>query len=158
MHFQIIPDRVLTDICIRQFSDRILMHFWLIFVTDSFLTYFWQIYVCFLQLLGRTLMTSTKISECFSYRAWKRNIRCSGHGLWGASQPTEQPDAIACRDYCASKGAEYFSYHRSGGEKKCYCKETSERCWEDPTYISGKARLCNKGKANLKYIRVNIQF
>ena len=83
----------------------------------------------------------------------KRNTRCSGLGLWGASQPTEQPDAIACRDYCASKGAEYFSYGRrvngdGDGEKKCYCKSTLGSCWEDPTYTWGLARRCGKGRAN----------
>ena len=43
MHFQIFFDRVLIDICIWQFSDRILTHLWLI--SDRFLQLivFWQI-------------------------------------------------------------------------------------------------------------------
>ena len=35
MHFQNFSDRILTDICIRQFSDRILIHLWRF--SDTFL-------------------------------------------------------------------------------------------------------------------------
>ena len=65
MHFQIFSERVLTDICIWQFSDRYWPHFRLcsdcFFVTDSFLTEFWQISNSFLELLGPTLNLSTEV-------------------------------------------------------------------------------------------------
>ena len=77
MHFRIFSYRVLTDICIWQFYDRILTHLWLFSDTFLQLTVFWQISDRYLTVFCNfrgTMVPTTKVIPgvigCAMWQPW----------------------------------------------------------------------------------------